>query len=74
MKFPTLTVGNAAVEELQAWLQGQREAGRDQLENETDQMEIARLQGRAALVNELLAGIDRDRRPLAGVSSRRVAD
>ena len=70
MKFPTLTVGNAAVQELRDWLEGQRESVRDELEDETDTMKIGRLQGRASLLSELLAGIDPERRPLAGVSSR----
>lgn len=70
MKFPTLTAGNAAIEELRDWLEGQRETARDQLEEATDMTQVARLQGRAELLAEMLGWINPERRPLAGVSSR----
>lgn len=69
-KFPTITAGNAAVMELRQWIEGQRETARDELEQAEDPMKIGRLQGRSELLSELLAGIDPDRRPLRGVSSR----
>ena len=53
-----LTPGNPAVEELREWLTAQRETARGRLENATDLNEILRLQGRLALIGELLLEID----------------
>ena len=55
---PRLTPGNLAVEELCGWLEGQREAARTMLETETEMSAVLRLQGRVALLAELLQAID----------------
>lgn len=61
-EFPRLKTGNAAVLELEAWLQSEREKCRGVLENDSDQVKLLRTQGRAGLIRELLQNIDPNHR------------
>lgn len=54
----TLGDNNAAVVALRDWLKGQLKAAREALETETDVPEIWRLQGRSALLRDLLRNVD----------------
>ena len=49
-----LSPSNAALIELRAWLESEREKSRSQLETESDPRKVAIQQGRVGLVNELL--------------------
>ncbi len=61
--FPPLDPGNAAVQDLRRWLQGDREKDRQALESATDTVALYRAQGRASLVAEMLQKIDPAHRP-----------
>ena len=60
--FPVLERGNAAVMQLRAWLIGERERMRDSLETAPDLLTIHRLQGRTAVLTELLLLVDEKHR------------
>ena len=66
--FPALEYGNAAVIYLRAWIKGQRELARIEMETATDINIILRLQGRAALLAELEKNIDPAFKPYGGKS------
>lgn len=60
--FPPLDPGNAAVQDLRRWLQGEREKARLTLESSAEMETILRTQGRVALLAELLQKIDPNHR------------
>ena len=68
--FPQFDLGHPAIHELRVWLEAERERARDMLEGEKDTEEIRRIQGRLALLKELLRHTDPEQRPLQGVRSR----
>ena len=56
--MPRLSPANAAVAELEAWLLGERERGRIELETEEEPRKVAWLQGRLGMLAELLQNLD----------------
>lgn len=68
--FPQFDLGHPALHDLRAWLEEQREGARNSLEGAKDIEEVRRLQGRLALLAEMLRHTDPEQRPLQGVRSR----